>query len=380
MITKEKFKEWDKIFWERFVETDPSKGGYCIPVEYKDPKTGGYRVGDGTINLALLMTYLSLFKNEKENPITISNCLETIHRLEDKARNYYAEKFPFLFETISTYSGFFVRDDYDTEVSNGNSWSSWKMLHSLDEEDPCHSPFVSQDQVWNLNAILSYLMMNSNNSDIAEEAREIGYDLNAFIILNRFKVVNPYLSGILHFFTYLPSMNENKVKPWERQQDREDHFKPNIKVKRGANNWYYSGGTVAALDTFIRMHRSYRFNLRTLLYKGIVFCLDRIVDPIYRIFNYDGFKHNSYYCYAATSGIWYCDFKKHFLKKVEKEAKKRGTIFEPNLIPLILDPSELSEECRNVFLKYFDMYDSNPEESSNSPLTFLILYKWFYDC
>ena len=378
MTTREKFEKWNEIFWKDFINLDPTTGGYCIPVEMKEYETGKFKVGDGTINLALLMTYLSLHNDNEKTPVTIDDCLTTITRLEKKAFDYFATKFPIVFDSPKTYCpGFFVRDDYDQDDC---AWGSWKMLQTLENEDPCHSPFVSQDQVWNLNPILSFIVPNDKSySHNQKAAREIGYRLNNFIVSNRFKVVNPYLSRIMHFFTYLPSMNEDKVKPWERQQDRDDHFKPNIKVKRGANNWYYSGGTAAANDFFITNGHRYNHTLRTSLYKGIVFFLDRIYEPIYKLFTNCDFKHNSYYCYAATSGIWYnSKFKKRFLKKFEK-ALEQGELFEPNLVPLILKPSDLSDSAVNNLFDYFESY-KEPDDKDIcrlNPIEFLILYKWY---
>lgn len=63
-----------------------------------------------------------------------------------------------------------------------------------------------------------------------------------FIIENNHTIYNPYYSQLHHIWTYVPTFNEDKVKPWDRVEDRNKHFKNTIKVKRGANNWYFAYG------------------------------------------------------------------------------------------------------------------------------------------
>ena len=371
--TEEKMARYEQMFWRDFINTEKGTPGFCIPVlrrDYNaDSTPGSFNVGDGTINLALLVALLSVTGNE---PVGYADCLDTIERLGKKAYEYFNLKFEFM--DIPDYSDrFFVRDDYDYKTQPV-AWGSYKMLETLESEDPCHSPFTSQDQVWNLNPALSCIM--ENDPSLRSRAMKIGEGINSYIADNGYKLFNPYVSYIRHFFNYLPSMNEKKVAPWERQQDRTDHFKLTDKVKRGANNWYYSGGTSACLQTFMNGKKTYKNGLRTLLYKIEIAFLDRIYEPLYRLFTKNDFKHNSYYCYGACSGIWYSNYKKRFLKQFESNIKK-GKLFEPNLVPFVISYSDLSDKAKKSLKLYFDNLPELVESGTvESPLESLVVWKW----
>ena len=369
--TEEKMLHYEQIFWRDFINTEKGTPGFCIPVLKRDYNTesGDINVGDGTINLALLVALLSV---TDDAPVGYSDCLDTLERLGDKAYEYFNLKFEFM--DIPDYSGgFFVRDDYDYKTQP-IAWGSYKMLETLESEDPCNSSFTSQDQVWNLNPALCYIM--ENDPSLRSRAMKIGEGINSYIADNGYTIYNPYLSYIRHFFNYLPSMNEKKVAPWERQQDRKDHFKLTDKVKRGANNWYYSGGTSACLQTFRNGEKTYKKGLRSLLYKIEIAFLDKVYEPVYRFFTKSDFKHNSYYCYGACSGIWYGNYKKRFLKQFESHIKK-GELFEPNIVPFVISYSDLSDEAKKSLELYFDnLYDFQESGVVESPLENLIVWKW----
>ena len=369
--TEEKMLRYEQIFWRDFINTEKGTPGFCIPVLKRDYNTesGDINVGDGTINLALLVALLSV---TDDAPVGYSDCLDTLERLGKKAYEYFNLKFEFM--DIPDYScGFFVRDDYDYKTQPV-AWGSYKMLETLESEDPCNSSFTSQDQVWNLNPALCWIM--ENDSSLRSKAMKIGEGINSYIAENGYTIYNPYLSYIRHFFNYLPSMNEKKVAPWERQQDRKDHFKLTDKVKRGANNWYYSGGTSACLQTFRNGEKTYKKGLRSLLYKIEIAFLDKVYEPVYRFFAKSDFKHNSYYCYGACSGIWYGDYKKRFLKQFESHIKK-GELFEPNIVPFVISYSDLSDEAKKSLELYFDnLPDFKESGMVESPIENLIILKW----
>ena len=369
--TEEKMARYEQMFWRDFINTEKGTSGFCIPVLKRDYNTesGDINVGDGTINLALLVALLSV---TDDAPVGYSDCLDTLERLGDKAYEYFNLKFEFM--DIPDYSGgFFVRDDYEYKTQP-IAWGSYKMLETLESEDPCNSSFTSQDQVWNLNPALCYIM--ENDPSLRSRAMKIGEGINSYIADNGYTIYNPYLSYIRHFFNYLPSMNEKKVAPWERQQDRKDHFKLTDKVKRGANNWYYSGGTSACLQTFRNGEKTYKKGLRSLLYKIEIAFLDKVYEPVYRFFTKSDFKHNSYYCYGACSGIWYGNYKKRFLKQFESHIKK-GELFEPNIVPFVISYSDLSDEAKKSLELYFDnLYDFQESGVVESPLENLIVWKW----
>ena len=130
-----------------------------------------------------------------------------------------------------------------------------------------------------------------------------------------------------------------------------------------------------------------RKTLRKLLYKGIVFFLDRIYEPIYKRFTGHDFKHNSYYCYAATSGIWYNSkfkerFVSRFVKSLDEWSKgnddKTIELFEPNIAPLVIDDKESWGKCEENLFDWLYWYTQKVEGNSvYSPLEALTLYEWY---
>ena len=219
MTIEEKFEKIEEFFWVNYFYlliddgTVSNKNGSNIPYQsiiFNQDGTHYYDVGDGTINLANLWTLL--WMKEKlglTSPITLQHTLEVYDRLVEAAytnsgiENWYVNE-------QGVVDGFFLRDDI---LGDGNIKSNLRMLHYKELEDPCHSPFVSQDQVWNMNPILAQLAKEGN-----QRAKRIGLEINSYIQDNRYTIYNPYLSALVHFHTYCPTFNENKVKAWERQQ------------------------------------------------------------------------------------------------------------------------------------------------------------------
>lgn len=394
MTTQEKVDKIEKFFFNNFIAIPTGDGfrdeGTCIPaqtIRIKDNDINYIDIGDGTCNLANLMTLIWIKnkvgdKNNFQSPITIDHCLNTYYRLEETAFELFKDNW-YVFQ-YGVEPGFFIRDD----ISDFKIKSSFSMVATHANEDPCHSPFVSQDQVWNLNPILAQLAKEGN-----EKARDIGLNINNYIAKNGYTVYNPYLSKLMHFYTYCPTFNEKKVKPWERFEDRIRHYKPTIKVKRGANNWYYSGGTKAAVKYFSNTSPTggLKFNsLREFIYKGIVFTLDRIYEPIYRVFIGNDFKHNSYYCYAATSGIWYnSKFKKRFVNRFNRSIKTigKGEPFEWNIAPVIygigtnINVTDLFNYLVDAIDNYINIIDDLEDNKDNvvvsSPIWILVCWYWY---
>lgn len=390
MTIEEKFEKIEEFFWVNYFYlligdgTVSNKNGSNIPYQsviFNKDGTHYYDVGDGTINLANLWTLLWMKeKLSLTSPITLQHALEVYDRLveaaylKDGIDNWYVDEKWIV-------NGFFLRDDI---LGDNNIKSNLRMLYGPANEDPCHSPFVSQDQVWNMNPILAKLASEGN-----ERAKRIGLEINSYIQDNGYTIYNPYLSRLVHFYTYLPTFNENKVKAWERQEDRDKHYKPTIKVKRGANNWYYSGGTKAAVRFFsiISPTGGLAFNsLREIIYKGIVFILDRVYEPAYHFITGSDFKHNSYYCYAATSGIWYNrKYKERFTDRFNRSLKDTTVeAFEANIAPIVLSDSAVDINNLNNYLdirgkSYCDAIDSINSGNYDtiqfpSPLNDLLLY------
>lgn len=170
---------------------------------------------------------------------------------------------------------FFLRDDIHskdaskfglTKISSG-----YTNGIELKDEDPCFSPSTSQDQIWNLAPILAFLSEKG-----FEEARQAGYDIFEYVIRNRHKIYNPYYSALLHHWTFLPDMDTDKVKPWDRVSNRNKNLKYKVKVKRGANNWYFSGGFRWAFKKFGGECSTF---WHCLWYKPFIFLADRVYHP-----------------------------------------------------------------------------------------------------
>lgn len=377
MTIRDKYFGWKDIFFDRFVhccnEKSDQPQGSNIPLAKInfDNKTG--YVEDGTINIAELLQYLWI--NNKVYgceyaPIDISSVLQTLIRLTENAKFIFDDQ-PGIHDMI-LYRGFFLRDDFlpgkdysldlDKIVSGMGGWYG-------EDEDPCYSMFVSQDQIWNLNPILKVL---ADEGSIL--AKELGYDMNSYVSDNGYTIYNPYLSWINHYYHYCPTFNEDKLKPWDRVEDRKNKFKMTDKVKRGANNWYYSGGTISCVDNFLG--KEYRKNLRTFIYRGIVFFLDRIWHtPLFEKMGVK-MKYNAYYCYAATSGIWYDKgFKERLAKRFNKSLGGDGELFGANLACMVCDRKDIDWEALRLWLDKYD--DPTDKGMVNSPIQFMYLYLYY---
>ena len=391
MLLKEKFDKTEQIFLSKFINRtgDGDIKGTYIPYE-RIYSNGKVFVGDGTINMAYYLTMLYnkyryydiIDKSTDDIEKEILYVLRSLYRLVDSAYNYFSKAFDDNTEIVGKkIKGFFLRDDID----DSNIISNYTMLTTPSNEDPCHSSFISQDQVWNLNPILyrlyiEFFKKNNNTDSIGSLAYNIGSSINKYIIDNNYKIYNPYLSRIVHFFTYCPTFNTNKVKPQERQTDRKNNYKPTIKVKRGANNWYYSGGTKAAYKAFNGASEKVGKSFREFIYKGIVFILDKLYEPIYRSITGNDFKHNSYYCYAATSGIWYnSNYKKRVTKRFNEQIKKsidgKEELFEANIAPLVLNPNSVDTD--NLYAYLNAVPESTTSGELTSPIIDLSLWYWY---
>lgn len=377
MTLEDKFKGWYDIYWKNFVYVSHlNENGSNIPFEKIDFDSGVGYVGDGTINMAgMLQLLLTDDMLSKTPPVYIGEVLDTLYRLMDAAYEYFDDKFPFL--NMGKRNGFFVRDDISNEndrlldaLDLGKVVSNMNMLESLTDEDPCHSPFISQDQVWNLNPIL--MAIAKKDALYKQKAMSIGFIINDYIKTYGYTVYNPYLSMIKHFFNFLPDLKSDY---YERQRIREESYRPDVKVKRGANNWYYSGGTKSCVDAFEGELGGYKHSLRTFIYRGEVFFLDRIWDPLLRLFK-TSFKTNAIYCYAATSGIWYDKkFARRLSDRFNTSLRKNNSIFQGNVVFLAGDTDRVDYM---LLKKWLDSYpDPEREGLVESPIQFLYLYNWY---
>lgn len=379
MVLEDKYKEWSDIYWTKFVKAgDPRVAGNNIPLENLDAASQHGEVGDGTINIAEMMQLIHVMHRlGEEAPVSMTDALWTIERLQQAAYRYYQDKFPEF--QIPEY-WFLLRDDINPKDTNYMSAlnlntvkSCYGMLTTGSYEDPCWGSFESQDQIWNLNPMLFAVSQdNTYNESDSVMANNIGYGLNNYIASNGYTVYDPYLSYIKHRITYCPDFDKEV---YERLEQREQKFKPNIKVKRGANNWYYSGGTQACRDAFANNEKYYEHTLRTFFYRGTIFFLDCVWEPLLKVFG-EEFKHNSYNCYAATSGIWYGpNFEKKTAKRLNKSLEN-GDPYNPNTSFLVSKPEDVDW---NLVYKWLDNYPApdNTKMEYWTPVQFLYIYGYY---
>lgn len=273
-----KYDKIKEVFYRDFVyDSSYTEQASCIPLS--SVKNGVGWVGDGTINLAQYLQFVyteMILGNKTEDDVR--NAILVLTRLADTTYDLFFNSNKGIYFKFE--KGFFLRDDIHskdaskfglTKISSG-----YTNGIELKDEDPCFSPFTSQDQIWNLAPILAFLSEKG-----FEEARQAGYDIFEYVIRNRHKIYNPYYSALLHHWTFLPDMDTDKVKPWDRVSNRNKNLKYKVKVKRGANNWYFSGGFRWAFKKFGGECSTF---WHCLWYKPFIFLADRVYHPYGRYF------------------------------------------------------------------------------------------------
>lgn len=374
MTIEEKYQGWKEIFYKYFIyKNNDNDNGSNIPLSVIDLDKKIGSSGDGTIHLSYYLQYAyTLLLLNEDDGTELANGLKTLQRLCDNAYNVCIEGYSNIY--YNKEPGFFLRDDISIDDANKFNLNSVSTTYTraveLVDEDPCESAFVSQDQVWNLVPILVKL---SNEYPIA---KTLGYNILKFIITNKHRIYNPYYSAIYHHWTYLPSMNEDKVKPWKRIEDRNKHLKYNIRVKRGSHNWYFSYGFKKAYNKFGGDSKTF---WSSLWYKPFIFLADRVWEPILNLFGGE-VKNTSYYSLGVGANAWYagsCDKRliNRFNDTLYKSYFNKVDLFMPQLVFLSNKSDDIDLELLELWL---DNY-TNPVESGEiqTPIIFMILYNWY---
>lgn len=371
MTIDEKYLKWKDIFYKYFIYKDnPSISGTNIPLERVNFNSLFGQVGDGTINLSKYLQYAYTIYLLEGDVTELSNALTTLKRLSLDCYYYFINNNSGIF--FKEEPGFFFRDDIkssDAEKFNLNQViSSYSRGIELINEDPCHSTFTSQDQDWNLLPILRFLKDKEYYV-----ANMLGHDIFEYVVRNKHTIYNPYYSAIYHHWTYLPTFNEDKVKPWDRVKDRNSHLKYKIKVKRGANNWYFSYGFKKAFNTFDGNSKTF---WSSLWYKPFIFLADRVWEPILKLFG-KNIKNTSYYSMGIGADAWYdfSDVNKRLIKRFNKSLLKDD-------IPFMWQLAFLSNKVEDIDLDALhDWLECYPEPNFSgeveSPIIYLILYNWY---
>ena len=217
-----KYNKIKEVFYRDFVyDSSYTEQASCIPLS--SVKDGVGWVGDGTINLAQYLQFLYteiILGNKTEDDVR--NAILVLTRLADTTYDLFFNSNKGIYFKFE--KGFFLRDDIHSEDADKFGLTKISSGYTngieLKDEDPCFSPFTSQDQIWNLAPILAFLSEKG-----FEEAGQAGYDIFEYVIRNRHKIYNPYYSALLHHWTFLPDMDTDKVKPWDRVSNRNKNLK-----------------------------------------------------------------------------------------------------------------------------------------------------------
>ena len=375
MTIEEKYQGWKEIFYKYFIfKSDNNEKGSNIPLSYVnlDNKTGiSY---DGTICLSYYLQYAyTLLLLNEDNGQELANGLLTLQRLCNTPYNVFSEEYPKVF--FNKEPGFFLRDDISVDDASKFNLTSVSTSYTrgieLVNEDPCESAYVSQDQIWNLIPILHTLASNGYPL-----AKTLGYNILNFVVKNKHRIYNPYYSALYHLWTYVPTFNTNKVPYSDRVQDRNNHLKYKIRVKRGSYNWYFSYGFKKAYNKFGGDSKTF---WSSLWYKPFIFLADRVWEPIVSLFG-GSVKNNSYYCLGVGADAWYCG-------SCDKRLINR---FNDSLYYNVLDEEDLfmphlaflTDKVDKIdYLSLEEWLERYPEPIEKgeigSPIIFMILYNWY---
>ena len=357
MNIHEKFGAYNSLYFKNFLATDiPNR---YIPLEHVIMKNGigqNAYMGDGSINLAHLMYYFIVTIQKEE----YKKCLDTFDRLVVDAKNVCDKNnYPFEIE-----KGFFLRDNITSKEDAKrynliNIMSGYDGLHQI-QEDVCHSPFVSQDQMWNL---LPYLLNNK-----FELGKEQASNILSFLYKNKGVVYNPYYSWTKHIWNYC---NLKKGYP-DRIQDRKDNFKNTVKVKRGAWNPQLYYGFLKVYKSIVGKIKWYEKLLYAPLYYLTVYGAEFIYYPLMK--KYVPVKNNSWHCLMS------CINKKQGMldRMVYKfnESLERNDL-EPEFWNLALLNSDNTID-KIKLLNWLENYQEpvlNGKQSS--PIIYMTLYKYY---
>lgn len=391
MTIDEKYSYNKDLFYRYYVSTSKdhmyNQRGLYIPAgevrfsskSLQEKKSEEVIVGDGTINLASYIQWLFFrYLNGEDVVIELSQALDTLTRLTSSFFVYMKENNPNVY--MKKEDGFFVRDDISSNMTDffhtKKIRSGWSTGIERIEEDPCFSPFVSQDQIWNLLPILSILNGMKGQDDkfryIAHDATLIMEQMLSYVIENGHTIYNPYYSALKHNWTYL----NLRVPYMQRVKERNDKLKYDVKVKRGANNWYYAYGFRKTYDK-VSSNKSNPFLsfLYSLVYYPLTFLAEKVWFPIMGLFFGTQKKDNSYHCLAVSGEVWFFgkrNFTSHVIKGFNEDAKYQNVVFleafkRDNLKKLDLN------KMRQLLQVYPEKIHENG--TSQSPIEFLILYE-----
>ena len=372
MTREEKYKAWEDIFYKYFIykSDDSSESGSNLPLASVNFDNLSGFSGDGIIDLSYYIQYVYTKYLLNGNNSELIYSIKVLSILQRNCYKLFLDKYPSVY--FKEEKGFLLRDDIEyldaPKFHLESVDTSYTRGEELINEDPCHSMFISQDQIWNLAPIMVELNKKLKHTS---EYNDLCFYALDYIINNKHVIYNPYYSALYHHWTYVPTFDTNKVKPWNRIEDRNKHLKYNIKVKRGANNWYFAYGFRKAYQALGGKCKTFWYSL---WYKPFIFLADRVFHPyICKWFNLP-VKNTSYYSLAVAGGAWYFgDYETRLINKFNKSLES-GELFMPQLVFLTNKKDKVN---LNLLGKWLDNYPE-PEEKGTieSPIMFLLLYNW----
>lgn len=374
MTREEKYKAWEDIFYKYYIyrSDNSEETGSNLPLASVNFDNLSGFSGDGIIDLSYYIQYVytKYWIDPNEDEKELKNAINSLWRLYKSCYRLFIDKYPNIY--FEEEKGFLLRDDIkssDASKFHLNSVdTSYTRGEELINEDPCHSMFISQDQIWNLVPIM--VEIHKKLKYTLEYNDSCFYSLG-YIISNKHVIYNPYYSALYHHWTYVPTFDTNKVKPWDRIEDRNKHLKYNIKVKRGANNWYFAYGFRKAYQALGGKCKTF---WQSLWYKPFIFLADRIYHPYICKWLNLPVKNTSYYSLAVAGGAWYFgDYESRLIDKFNKSLES-GELFMPQLVFLTDKKDKIN---LNLLGKWLDNYPEPKEEGIvESPIIFLLLYNW----
>ena len=373
MTREEKYKAWEDIFYKYFIykSDNPYETGSNLPLASVNFDNLSGFSGDGIIDLSYYIQYVyTKYLLDYNKKSELENTLDSLWRLQQSCYHLFIDKYPNIY--FKRCVGFALRDDIkssDASKFHLNSVNtSYTRGEELINEDPCHSMFISQDQIWNLAPIMVELYKKLKYTS---EYNDLCFYTLDYIINNKHIIYNPYYSALYHHWTYVPTFDTNKVKPWNRIEDRNKHLKNTIKVKRGANNWYFAHGFRKAFQALGGKCETFWYSL---WYKPFIFLADRIYHPYICKWLNLPVKNTSYYSLAVAGGAWYFgDYESRLIDKFNKSLESEE-LFMPQLVFLTNKKDKIN---LNLLGKWLDNYPEPKEEGNvESPIIFLLLYNW----
>lgn len=369
MTRCDKYKEYQRIFYKYFIIPDRgSTDASNIPLSVIDFDRLHGEVGDGSVNLALYIQYMYteyLLGNISWEDL--EEVIITLIRLSTNCYKFFQSKCPNVY--FKEEIGFFLRDDIrssDAEYFNLKSINSgFSTGLERINEDPCFSPFVSQDQIWNLLPILKYI--HDQKWILRFDGSWWIKSVLKYVIDHNHVIYNPYYSALYHNWTYL-----HIFEPYsERIKERNKKLKYNIKVKRGANNWYFAYGFRKAYQAFGGYCNTF---WSSLWYKPFIFLADRLYHPYICKWFKLPVKDTSYYSLAMAGGAWYGgDYKERIVEKFNKSLET-GDLEHAELAFLTGKRDKIN---LNLLGRWLDNYPQPSTEGVvKSPLLFMVLYNW----